>query len=200
MSEQALLNFAQRTAKLNMVAGNARTGNWADIRRQFNILASEFAELAAAIDRQDIDQVRDGTADLTVVGGGLGFIAGFDANDDFNDVMDSLFTRFDVNIENAELTLEKYRNRGVPCHTRRTEVDGVTYYATIVSEDCVDQTNGERLKKGKFLKSVFYSTPKLREMDEEFTVSLLLSAGEVGDKAVDAAIRLLTDKRDYTKD
>lgn len=167
----------QRVELINKIAGNYASGNWADIQRQFKIFFSEVVELAEGIDTQNVAMVRDGAADVRVTIYGLQFLLGVAGDKDFHAVADALMTRFDRDYDNAVLTSIKYKERGVPTFSRETEVEGVYYYATIVAEDCVDQTNGEHLPKGKFLKSHAYHKEALDPIADRFADRLLETAG-----------------------
>lgn len=188
-----------RVELINRIAGNYASGNWEDIRRQFRIFFGEVVELAEGIDLQNEKMVRDGAADVRVTIYGLQFLMGAAGEKDFHDVADALMTRFDRDYDNAVLTSIKYRDRGVPTLTRETEVDGVYYYATIVAEDCVDQTNGEALTKGKFLKSHAYRKEELEPLADRFAERLLETAGPTDFSAVRHAMdamRKSLEKRD----
>lgn len=145
----------EKVALLNNIAGKGATTSWPDIHRQLQLIQSEVAEAAESISQQDFEGLRDDIADILVTTLGLAHRIGVDAEDDFNAVMEALFTRFDKTPADAAMTSWKYNAIGVETCVHTHEVGETTYYVTLSAFDQTDAT-GESYPAGKFLKSHNY--------------------------------------------
>ena len=149
--------------RLNNIAGNQSDQGWDAAEAQMKIIDLEYTELQEGIASRDIEQVRDGIADVMVTVLGLAHRTGIDAAADFKVVTDALMSRFDLSKANQQLTKEKYAGMGVDTVCREVNYEGTTYYVTISS---VNQTskpiNGSKeefFPAGKWLKSVKTQQP-----------------------------------------
>ncbi len=142
----------EKVALLNNIAGKGATTDWTAIGRQLQLVQSEVAEASESIGKQDFEGLRDDIADILVTTLGLAHLIGVDAEADFNAVMEALFTRFDLSLEDAVKTSWKYSNIGIETSVHTHETDEATYHVTLSAIDQVD-ANGESYPAGKFLKS-----------------------------------------------
>lgn len=149
------------------------------LRNQSRLIQSELNEtinkgiqkleelIAAGVTEGDdfnkaVLEVRDGTMDILFTGYGLGHLAGLNVDQDFNEVCRSNMSKFDLTPENAELTRQKYAEKGVETYILQTEIYGTTYFITRSSKDQeVPTADGtERIPAHKWLKSVNFQEPQ----------------------------------------
>lgn len=162
---------------LNTLAGNIATGDWKDILKQFNIISLEVKEMVKNISEGNHEGVRDDICDVLVTTYGLAVRMGLNSDKDMLAVMKALFTRFDLNEEDARLTKEKYLGWGVETYTH---IDSLTNPGTIyyVTKSAKDQTGlnakGEQefYPKDKFLKSHNTRSEEFEPMDEKLEARL----------------------------
>lgn len=155
----------QRINDLNYIAGNHPVADWAAIERQLKLIDLEFNELRRAVAERNIEQIRDGIADVIVTAGGLGHRMGISTENDLAEVVDCLYTRFDITPADQLLTAAKYLSLGVEtyCHAASVVVGGISkdYYVTKVAHNCVG-TNGEAYPAHKWLKSIRTVSPTFK--------------------------------------
>ena len=156
-------NHLKRIADLNYIAGNYPVADWDALGRQIDLIELEFNEIKEAHANRDTSKLRDAIADVHVTTGGLSYRLGVSGDEDLTQVIDCLYTRFDVDVESQKLTAEKYAKLGVEtyCHTANITVngEGKTYYVTKVKHTCVG-TDGEKYPAHKWLKSVYMQEPE----------------------------------------
>ena len=163
--ERTPTNFEKATM-INRIAGKIpEKPTWQHAEQQLKVIRSEFNEIVKAIEERNMDKLRDAIADVCVTAYGMGSIIGFDVDDDYGKVINSLFTRFDETEEDARLTSEKYKQLGVLTYTQRTEVDGRVWFATKSTEDQVGN-DGDDYPRDKFVKSHKFHQPILTIMPE----------------------------------
>lgn len=151
--------------KINAIAGNPSNQGWEAIHHQLKICASEFAELTDAIEAHDVNELRDGIADVLFTIFGLAHRAGLDAERDLDVVILSNLSKFDRTETDALLTKAKYDALGVPTDVRTHDANGTIYYITVVDADCVG-TDGKTYPKGKYLKSHLWLEPWFTPLPE----------------------------------
>lgn len=154
-----MTNF-KNTCKLNRLIGNTPSvnpANWDAVKRQYSLIDEEFTELRDAIADKDITEIRDAIADVLVTTYGLAYLLGIDADTDFKEVHRSNMSKFCITYFEAEATAVNYEIMGVAADI--TSVDDDLYVVTSSFDQ--HDTNGKYFPKGKLLKSVNYSPPRL---------------------------------------
>lgn len=104
----------------------------------------------------DIDELRDACADMRVVMGNLIHFSGLKEkfDDDFNDVMESNFSKYCINETDAIETVRLYAD-GI--HPNKMAVKIETFYEKVDAYYIIKQKSD-----GKILKSFLYEEPKFR--------------------------------------
>ena len=156
----------QAVDTINQIAGKHPENSWDKLSAQVKLINEEFnKELIPAIEERNLGKVRDAIADVLVTTLGCGSVSTIPVEEDFFRVIDSLYSRFDTNPEDAEITLNKHRNSGISCETIVTEVNGVTRYVCKVTHACEDD-KGNTYPVGKFLKAHGFHEPVLRPIED----------------------------------
>ncbi len=124
---------------------------WEKLRNQAKLVKEELEELFEAIDKQDMNAVRDAVSDVNVTNLGVPHLSGFDVEADMIEVFESNLSKVSKTMEDALKTQEFYQKKGVatyisPCPT----FEG---FIVKVSETCVGSDN-KTYPKDKFLKCV----------------------------------------------
>lgn len=166
----------KRVSEMNEAFGNPKGNpddiNWTRIRSQCKNIHDEYLELLAGLglapafvqsiranfndnfDQQafshapDVVAVRDALADIQVFKDGALHLMGYNGDNDMDDVVDGVMTRFVKNKEDKDATIALHAAKGV------TEVYFEGKYPKMVMKSAVDQPDAP---KGKFLKSASYS-------------------------------------------
>lgn len=151
----------RRIRILNNAAGNepmspSDDNYWDDLKRQADLIQSELNETFEGIELRDLNKLRDGACDIEVTCKGLFHRGSIPFNADMTEVTDALFSRFCKDEEEAQETMEHYRNIGVEAHSRNDEETG---YIVILSSKDQQGTDGEDYPEGKWLKSTRRKKP-----------------------------------------
>ena len=119
-----------------------------------NGLQGEVKELYTAIEKNDLEGVRDALCDIMVFALGAQHFLGVDGDLDMKAVTNSLFSRLCQDQVDLDATVAKYRALGIQVYTEGAFPRvAVKVAQTVIAED------GEEYVKGKFLKSVSYTKP-----------------------------------------
>lgn len=161
-------NF-QRCAEINTLAGNPMRDSsttpltvqdWARLKKQFEIIKLEFEEMQDSMNLRDFHQLRDDVQDVLFTVYGMGHIAGFPVDLDFDAVCRSQYSKFDTNLDDAAMTRQKYLDLGVETTVQlKTMQDGRQYYITFSQKDQTG-TDGKAYPGGKWLKSIRFQEPR----------------------------------------
>lgn len=165
----------QRVAEMNEAFGNpkgdAENINWTKVRSQCKNIFDEYLELLKGLGLNgrdlsdlsdahklatyaedfngvpDVEAVRDALCDIQVFDMGAQHLMGYDGDNDMDDVVDGVMTRFVKSPEDRCRTMELHAAKGV------TQVYFEGEYPKVVMKSAVDQPDAP---KGKFLKSASY--------------------------------------------
>jgi NTP pyrophosphatase (non-canonical NTP hydrolase) len=137
--------------------GDLTAPDWDALENQMLVVQSEFNELLKAIAERDIQEVRDGTGDVTVTIAGLQHRAGIDAQADLQEINRSNMSKFCTTQVEAIHTAAKYEKLGVVVSYRHLDNGWV---AVRSAKDQIGK-DGKDYPKGKLLKSINYSAPVL---------------------------------------
>lgn len=161
-----LSNF-QHSAAVNELVGNQAGAGWEAGRHQKGIIASEINEIWEGLVLQDIELTRDGIVDGLFTLYGLAYRLGFNPDEDYADMMESQWSKFDPTYEDAEKTRQKYEDQGVEV-TQREAHHPYTGELLIVTLSAKDQKDlaGKMINRGKWLKSHRFEEPVFRPLDE----------------------------------
>jgi hypothetical protein len=114
------------------------------------------------------EDFRDATADIRVLLDAQQASVSWSLEDDYNEVVRNLYTRFDKNEEDANATQEKYRKLGVPTYIVHDEKTGL--YVNRVAET-VSGADGEHYPKDKWLKSINFKLPSFEQKPMQVNLS-----------------------------
>lgn len=166
----------QRVAEMNTAFGNpkgdAENIDWSRIRSQCKNIHDEYCELLEGfgldkrlitklrnahshtlyfdenfICKPDTEAVRDALCDIQVFAKGAQHLMGYDGDNDMDDVVDGVMSRFVKDEDDKLATILLHAGKGV------TEVYFEGEYPKMVMKSAVDQPDAP---KGKFLKSASY--------------------------------------------
>lgn len=166
--EKESLDDVYRAMVINGAAGNSQPTDEkleTEVMRQTQIDTLECLELLDAVVTGDFSELRDALADKRVTLNGFATILPFSLSDDYEKVIQWLFTRFDSSLDDAIRTHEKYKAIGVTTYIEKNTIKGLTYagsntpkeYHVNKVKETVTGTDGEIYPKGKFLKSINYN-------------------------------------------
>lgn len=157
--------------RINQIAGRSHPFNdWGNMKAQASINLEEAKEILVACEEQDFYKLRDSLADNRVTLFGFYAMCDLPLDDDFDEVVKCLYSRFDLTEELFEQTKAHWETKGlkVSCHRTAfmnpiTDAEpepsetSTTYWVAVSAED---QWLGENFyPKGKFLKSKFFKEP-----------------------------------------
>lgn len=164
----------EMVSNVNTLVGNLTNSGWEAADHQIRIIESEFNELKNAIAARDLDEVRDGIVDVVFTANGLAHRMGMNADEDFADMMVSQMTKFDTTEEDAQLTIEKYAQRGLVVEVHDS-VNPQTGEAVKVAMSPIEQQYQDRdevCPKGKWLKSHKFQEPVFRPLSSSVMAKL----------------------------
>lgn len=163
-------NF-QSAANVNALVGNEFNGGWAAIESQMKIIAAEWKELLDGVNGRDIHELRDGVQDMLFTVYGLGHRAGLPVDQDFAQVVESQFSKFDPDEASAALTREKYAKKGMEIYQLEKDFGDRTMIVTYSAIDQLDD-QGRKASKGKWLKSHRFQEPTYEPLPDDVQFSL----------------------------
>lgn len=147
-------------ANMNAAFGNPKGDpndiNWDRLKSQCENIKDEYNELMDGIEARDLSGplgVRDALCDIMVFALGAYHFIGLDANTDMEAVVSGVLTRFCQTEEDLLATMRKYDLLGV-----EYDIEGQFPTKFLRSTKEQQDNKGENYPKGKFLKSVSYST------------------------------------------
>lgn len=152
------LNTAfKQISYFNQLIGNSQQQPREFLLQQLAMIKEEFEELCAAVHACDLDEMRDGIADVLVTTYGLAFRAGIDADADLQVVQDSNMSKFVIgDYEVAEDAADEvYMRTGLSCVASQT-APGL--WAITSAKDQTGR-DGKQYPKGKLLKPATYQGP-----------------------------------------
>lgn len=149
---------------VNKIAGRKRTGGWAALKKQADMLGPEVKELHDAIAERNLPKARDAIADVLVIAMGHGSVTPIPVEEDFFRVTDALHSRFDTTEERGLESLARHTERGIKAALSETIIDGTSYWVCKTTEACTD-VDGEDYPIDKFLKSKFFHEPVFSPID-----------------------------------
>ena len=171
----------QRVAEMNTAFGNpkgdANDINWTKVRNQCKNILDEYLELMVGLGlapiaaehirfnaniayevgfegQPDVEAVRDALCDIQVFDLGAQHLMGYDGDNDMDDVVDGVMTRFIKDGDDYLATRKLHEGKGV------TEVYFEGEYPKMVMKSAVDQPDAPR---GKFLKSSSFKQTVFRD-------------------------------------
>lgn len=159
---------------VNYRAGRVRHTNvpQALLQNQAKIIQSELNEAFVSIASGNGSTLRDDIPDLFLTVAGFGAYYNANLTTDFVDMVRSNFTRIDTNRDDAELTLAKYTEKGIPCQIEETEAG--TFPVLVTEETTIGD---EVYPVGKFMKSHKFTDASYDDEDG-FTPSIQMPVGE----------------------
>lgn len=133
---------------------------WLRLKAQCQNILSEYNELMDALSKRDMDKVRDALCDINVFSLGAHHFIGASADEDMDEVLSSLYSRFCVDQKHLEETSDFYFTLGVahyyegefPRKCLKSSLDQGMRFAD-------DGTPYMEYPKGKFLKALGYRSP-----------------------------------------
>lgn len=142
-----------------------KRSNISDISLRMVELAKELQELAT--NPEEHEKVRILLAEQRFLTDSLSFFLPSQPALDFERFLDSHMSRFDISMENSEVSEEKWNSIGVKCRRLVRNVPSIDKeaYLLVVAEDCYD-IDGVFRKKNTLLSSVFAFPPVLEAMPE----------------------------------
>ena len=142
-----------------------KRSNISDISLRMVELAKELQELA--INPEEHERVRILLAEQRFLIDSLSFFLPSQPALDFERFLDAHMSRFDISMENSEVSEEKWNSIGVKCRRLVRNVPSIDKeaYLLVVAEDCYD-IDGTFRKKNTLLSSVFAFPPVLEAMPE----------------------------------
>lgn len=175
-------NF-QKVSNFNALGGNDNKGDWSVADFQLKLIKDEFNELCDGVESRDINEVRDGIADVLVTVYGLAHRLGIDADEDMEEVCESNMSKFDKTMDDAIVTQNKYRQIGVETtiHVVQGTVfngfdfDSVPLY---VIKSSFNQTgkDGKNYPANKILKSHKFKEPQFKPLPADVLERLKVAA------------------------
>jgi hypothetical protein len=176
----------ERVVEFNEAVGNLKGDvnniNWDKIRSQCKNIFDEYIELLRGLGADEaaireiqyghesafrhddvwyyepnLESVRDALCDIPVFSYGAQHLLGVNGDNDLEDVIDGLFTRFIKNEEDKQATISMHAAKGV------TEVYFEGEFPKMVMKSAKDQPDAP---KGKVLKSASYKNTVFRPVPE----------------------------------
>ena len=184
------LGAAQTAALINLRAG--RTPEMeveADaVINQFNLIESELLEGKKAAAAGDLGQVRDAVADIVLLAfGQQGVIGGLDLDADYKRMCAFNMSRIPKTLEEAEMTIEKYKAIGIQAEIHPISLDrpdlgivGELYPVRTIHEEQWDTEKGDHYAPNKFLKSVYFHDVHYDELPDVKIKPTKTAASKVG--------------------
>lgn len=160
-------NLFNQVRGINRLAGNVRAAHIGDLLKQAHIIKNELYEFLQGIADGNLKEIRDGQSDILFTAMGMPDRAGFPYEKDLQVVCDNQFAKFDRSVEDAERTREKYLALNVETEWQQGEYEGVTYYVTRSTKEQL--LNGQKIGKGKWLKSWRWDEPEFVTVDIDRT-------------------------------
>lgn len=148
---------APSSEEMQRIAGYRKNNRWADLQKHLTYQMQETIEQVTAFNERNEEDFRDATGDIRVLLDAQKASVTYSLDDDYNEIVNKLFTRLDDTQEGAERTQQKYADLGVATYIVFDERTG--QYINRVSESC-QGTDGEFYPKDKWLKSYKYQTPE----------------------------------------
>lgn len=173
MSNKPYRSNFDDAAMVNLLAGNLSNGGWQAADHQMDVIQSEWNELSEGVATRDIEETRDGIIDVLFTVYGLAHRLGMNADDDWDTMMTSQMSKFDVSEDDALETKEKYHRKGMATVTvdRFHPLTGERLYVTLSSKDQMDD-KGRYCPKGKWLKSYKFLEPDYPALPDETLAKL----------------------------
>lgn len=155
MSGTNFTNVSHLNEMIGNAKGNPDSVDWDALARQMQLIEEELRETKQAITNRDIQELRDGTADILVTTYGLAHRGGFDADRDMERVHASNMSKFCATNEECIKTGAKYEELGVQVNYRR-QPNGM--YAVVSAYNQIGR-DGKEYPVGKLLKSINFKEP-----------------------------------------
>lgn len=155
----------EMVSKLNLAFGNKKgdlsAPDWDKIEAQSKNIFDEYNELMQAIDERDMVAVADAYADIAVFNEGIAHICGFNGDAVMIEVQNSNMSKFCDTQEGLSQTYKKYTDLGI-CISDEGD------YPLKIVRSVGEQTdvNGKMYRANKFLKSVNFVEPDLKQFVE----------------------------------
>jgi len=141
----------------NQLIGNSQQQPREFLLQQLAMIKEEFEELCAAVHAGDLDEIRDGIADVLVTTYGLAFRAGIDADADLQTVQDSNMSKFvRGSFQDAKAAGYEILDRTGLVGTWSETAPGL--WAITSAKDQTGR-DGKQYPKGKLLKPATYQGP-----------------------------------------
>ncbi len=156
VSNQPIQSNFRKTAVTNIIASNLANASWEQLDAQLDLIQSELNETRAALKERNLNEMRDGVADMLVTVYGMGHRADFPVDEDYHLVDQANRAKFDTTLEDAVKTQQKYADLGVTTkiHEGQNLETGATHYVVKV-----EGNQGEKYPHGKYLKSYKWAEP-----------------------------------------
>ena len=131
--------------------GDLNRIDWEKLKLQAKLVQEELDEMFEAIENKDVVALIDAQADVTVTNQGVAHLAGFNADNASEIVLQSNLTKFIDNDKDIDRALQYYYARGLTSDD--ITIEGKYPYKFVrVIRDCI--LNGKDIPKGKFLKNM----------------------------------------------
>lgn len=182
------------TYMTNALVGHVSPTVWSELEEQYRIIDGEYQELREALDNRDPTLLRDAVGDLMYTLIGLIYRANIPAAMDYEQIVRSNLTKFDLSVEEAQLTAEKYRALGITtyCQPVRLTTDArpaTLYYVTFV-DGTQQGSDGKTYPANKWLKSTRFVDINLPPLSA--THPLMVTSKAYGAEQLAAAAERLT--------
>lgn len=166
-------------AAINNFVGNTPVSviDWDAAEHQMKIINSEVNELNLAVANRNYNEFRDGINDGRFTVDGMASRMNVDVQSDFDELMRSMLSKFDICMEDAVRSQVAYAEKGVITEIRPGTFDGTQYYIQISADDQVD-SKGKRIPRGKYLKSFRFEEPVYLLPDNAVCFTLEFDATE----------------------
>lgn len=136
--------------------GDFKKINIEKIHSQCKNILDEYNELILAINKGDIEEIRDALCDIQVFIQGAQHMMGVNGDEDMEAVINGLKSRFIKSDKDLTETLQMHKNKGI----NKVYFEGE--FPLMIMKSGEDQPDAP---KGKFLKSASYSKPVFKRVD-----------------------------------
>ncbi len=160
------MTMTQKVAFLHELAGKPANRGWEAVDNQMEFVSREYQEFLDTIAARDPNEMRRELCDLLVCLLGVAHRAGFDLEQDFNEVIHSNLTKFDASEAEAQRTIDTYAEINVSAVVHKSDVQlnpdahACTLYLAITDRESLSD-DGKTYPAGRWLKSPRFIKPSM---------------------------------------
>ena len=132
--------------------------SWDFAKLQADMIQSELNEMFKAIEERDTEEYFDAAHDVIFLTSALAYMQEHDYLTGYKEMVGALMSRFDISLNAANATRDKYNRLGVQTYNRCVNIPGVGQrWVTYVAEET--HVGEEHFPQNKWLKSSTYHKP-----------------------------------------